>query len=143
MSGALKLSWPVRTRAELQLRTHCVASHFAGRGVDSPSHRNSDSTWSRPAVDRGTGARVAYLDNLKRFLIAGVIVRHAATAYGAIGARFYVEPSLCPLTKAVFSVGEKAGWLRAMDRVEGALWGATGFPEGGERFRRVPRLARR
>ncbi len=66
------------------------------------------------AVDRGTGARVVYLDNLKWFLIAGVIVSHAATAYGAIGAWFDVEPSLSPLTKAVFSVGDKAGWLRAM-----------------------------
>ena len=95
------------------------------------------------AVDRGTGARVVYLDNLKWFLIAVVIVSHAATAYGAIGAWFYVEPSLSPVTKADFSVGEKAGWLRAMGSSEGALWGASGFSEGGERFRRVPRLARR
>jgi hypothetical protein len=56
------------------------------------------------ATDSGTGVRLAYLDNLKWVLIAGVIVSHAATAYGAIGGWLYVEPTLGPLTKAIFSV---------------------------------------
>lgn len=66
------------------------------------------------AADRSAGTRLVYLDNLKWVLIAGVIVSHAATAYGAIGGWLYVEPTLSPLTKAVFSVLTEVGDLFAL-----------------------------
>ncbi len=65
-------------------------------------------------ADRSAGARLVYLDNLKWVLIAGVIVSHAATAYGAIGGWLYVEPTLNPLTKSAFSVLTEIGDMFAL-----------------------------
>ena len=62
-------------------------------------------------ADRAMGARLVYLDNLKWVLIALIIATHAATAYGAVGAWFYVEPSLSPLTQIVVSVPSEVGIL--------------------------------
>lgn len=62
-------------------------------------------------ADRGTAARLLYLDNLKWVLIALIIATHAATAYGAVGAWFYVEPSLSPLTLAAVSAPGEVGIL--------------------------------
>lgn len=64
--------------------------------------------------DRSMEVRLVHLDNLKWVLIAAVIVSHAATAYGAIGAWFYVEPSLSSLTKAIISVLTEVGDLFAL-----------------------------
>jgi|SRR2546425_3079584 len=62
MSGALKLSWPVRTRAELQLRTYCdrrvprhavrqVRTEFEIRGLSAMNRREAcavpSEEWTR------------------------------------------------------------------------------------------------
>lgn len=62
-------------------------------------------------ADRETAARLLYLDNLKWVLIALIIATHAATAYGAVGAWFYVEPSLSPLVLSVVSAPSEVGIL--------------------------------
>ncbi len=89
------------------------------------------------AADRRTGTRLVYLDNLKWVLIAGVIVSHAATAYGAMGGWLYVEPTLSPLTKAVFSMLTEVGDLFALGTfmlVAGLLTPRALSRKGFERF---------
>jgi peptidoglycan/LPS O-acetylase OafA/YrhL len=67
------------------------------------------------ASDRAVGARLVYLDNLKWVLIAAIIAYHATVAYGALGAWFYVEPSLSPLTRTVLSAPGDVGILFALE----------------------------
>ena len=45
--------------------------------------------------------------------------------------------------KTAARAGERAGWLPDLGSSRRTASGATAFPEGGERFRRVPRPARR
>jgi glucans biosynthesis protein C len=59
--------------------------------------------------------RLAYLDNLKWVLIALIIATHAATAYGAVGAWFYVEPTLSPIGQALLSAPSEAGILFGLE----------------------------
>jgi len=66
-------------------------------------------------ADRAMGARLAYLDNLKWVLIALIIATHAATAYGAVGAWYYVEPTLSPLGQALVSAPTEAGILFGLE----------------------------
>ena len=67
------------------------------------------------AADRGMDVRLVYLDNLKWVLIALIIAVHAATAYGAVGAWFYVEPTLSPLAQTLVSVPSQAGILFGLE----------------------------
>ena len=67
-------------------------------------------------ADHGRPERVPHLDNLKWVLVAGVILAHAAMAYGAVGsgAWFYVEPSLSSLTQVVLKALIGVGLLFAL-----------------------------
>lgn len=78
------------------------------------AHATTGGGHGMTAIEPSAAPRVAYLDNLKWVLIAGVIVSHTATAYGAIGAWFYVEPTLSSLTKAIFSVPSVVGDMFAL-----------------------------
>ncbi|HXZ99093.1 MAG TPA: acyltransferase family protein [Candidatus Binatia bacterium] len=87
----------------------------------------------------GASARLSHLDNLKWVLIAGVIVSHAATAYGAIGSWPYVEPSLGSVTKAIVSVLTEAGDLFALGTfmlVAGLLTPMSFVRKGSAKFLR-------
>lgn len=58
--------------------------------------------------------RLAYLDNLKVVLVAGVIVGHALITYGDIGSWIYREPSSSAAFNAVAVVLVSSGALFAM-----------------------------
>ena len=81
-----------------------------GTGASAATGNDHRLTVSEP----GSGSRLFYLDNLKWVLIAAVIVSHAATAYGAVGAWLFEEPTLSPVVKTVFSALIDVGGLFAL-----------------------------
>lgn len=86
-----------------------------------------------------TAARLAYLDNLKWVLVAGIIAYHAGVAYGAIGGWIYTEPSLSPIAQIVLSAPVEVGILFALGTfmlVAGMLTPAALARKGFGRFLR-------
>jgi hypothetical protein len=62
---------------------------------------------TRSALPPATGARLAYLDNLKACLIAGIIAAHAFMGYAAFGSWTYQdvqEVTLSKVTETIFTV---------------------------------------
>jgi hypothetical protein len=71
--------------------------------VPAPRAGRGDGA-ARPA---GTGARLAYLDNLKTLLIAGIIAAHAVMGYADFGSWTYQdvqEATLSPVAETIFVV---------------------------------------
>ena len=91
------------------------ASTSAGSGpaqLGAPAQRTES-----PGIARG--ARLAYLDNLKVVLVAGVIVAHAAMTYGAAGTWVFESgdvggSTLGSVTEILFSVLIGIGVMFAM-----------------------------
>ncbi len=80
-------------------------------------------------------ARLAYLDNLKMVLTAGVIVAHAAMTYGAAGTWVYAEPSLSDVAEGALGALVGVGVLFGL----GLFFLIAGMLTTGPLVRRGPR----
>jgi hypothetical protein len=84
----------------------CSFSASGGEPIRSRSPQRDLGRSVAPAP--ATGERLAYLDNLKTFLIAGIIAAHAVMGYSTFGSWTYQdiqEVTLSPAVETVFIVG--------------------------------------
>jgi hypothetical protein len=86
-----------------------------------PRGERSDGSAAPAAVvesrPRSAGVRLAYLDNLKTFLIAGIIVMHSVNGYAEYGSWVYQdvrETSLSDVAETVFVIVVSTGALFVM-----------------------------
>ena len=80
-------------------------------GDDSPAGGSSPAARSSSARTRAHGERLAYLDNLKAFLIAGIIAAHAFMGYSTWGSWTYQdiqEVTISEVTETIFVVASVA-----------------------------------
>ena len=82
----------------------------AGEGSPPGGSSPAAVTPATPALDRA-GERLAYLDNLKAFLIAGIIAAHAFMGYSTWGSWTYQdiqEVTISEVTETIFVVASVA-----------------------------------